>query len=284
MKRILAILCALAMAALLFAGCGATEPPVETPTTAATPADNTTEAPAELQLIVPGTLTVGTEIGYPPFEQWADDGVTPIGLDIELAKEIGKLLGVEVVFQNTDFEGILDGLAIDKYDVVMSAVTITAERAKKVDFSDDYIENWQAIVVRKGEEPITAPEQLDGKKVAYQKATTSTEYLKKLRDTGVLECQVSEYEKVMDCFSDLKLARVDTVLCDSVVAEAYVAREPDAFEMTWIQSTVEGDEPELFGIGVKKGNAELLDAVNGALAQLEESGWLDELRQQWLAS
>ena len=285
MKRILAILCALAMATLLFAGCGATEPPAtEPPTTAAEPADVTTEAPAELQLIVPGTLTVGTEIGYPPFEQWADDGVTPIGLDIELAKEIGKLLGVEVVFQNTDFEGILDGLAIDKYDVVMSAVTITAERAKKVDFSDDYIENWQAIVVRKGEEPITAPEQLDGKKVAYQKATTSTDYLTKLRDTGVLECQVSEYEKVMDCFSDLKLGRVDAVLCDSVVADDYASREPENFEVTWVQTTDDGEPPELFGIGIKKGNAELLNAVNGALAQLEAEGWMDALRNQWLAS
>jgi polar amino acid transport system substrate-binding protein len=273
-----AIACALAMAALLFGGCGATEPPVEIPTSAATPLT------PELQLIVPGTLTVGTEIGYPPFEMYADDGVTEIGLDIDLAKEIAKALGVEVVFQNTDFEGILDGLDIDKYDVVMSAVTITNARKEKVDFSDDYIENWQAIVVRKGDKAITAPAQLDGKKVAYQKATTSTEYLTKLRDTGALECQVSEYEKVMDCFSDLKLARVDAVLCDSVVAEAYVAREPEAFEMTWIQSTVEGDEPELFGVAVKKGNAELLDAVNGALAQLEASGWMDGLRQLWLAS
>ena len=279
MKRFFATLFTIALTALLFAGCGT---PVEGP---AEPEATTVDAvaPAELQLIVPGTLTVGTEVGYPPFEQYADDGVTEIGLDIDLAKEIAGILGVEVVFQNTDFEGILDGLAIDKYDVVMSAVTITPARAEKVNFSSPYIENWQAIVVKKGADAITGPEGLDGKKVAYQKATTSTEYLGKLRQTGAVECQVSEYEKVMDCFSDLKLGRVEAVLCDSVVAEGYVAREPDAFEMTWIQSTVEGDEPELFGIGVKKGNADLLEAVNGALAQLEESGWLDELRQQWLA-
>ena len=279
-KRILALVCAAAMAMLLFAGCTDSNTlSTEKPTTAA--ADPA--APTELQLIVPGTLTVGTEIGYPPFEMFADDGTTEIGLDIDLAKAIGELLGVKVVFQNTDFEGILDGLAIDKYDVVMSAVTITAARAEKVDFSSPYIENWQAIVVRKGDTAITGPEQLDGKKVAYQKATTSTEYLGKLRDTGVVKCEVSEYEKVMECFTDLKLGRVDTVLCDSVVAEGYVAREPGAFELTWIQSTVEGDEPELFGVGVKKNNAELLAAVNGALAELEASGKLDALRLQWLA-
>jgi len=277
MKRFLAILCAALMAAVLFAGCGVTPEPDEPDTTAG----NT--ASAELQLIKPGILTVGTEIGYPPFEMYADDGITELGLDIDLAKEIASILGLEVVFQNTDFEGILDGLGIDKYDVVMSAVTITAARAQKVDFSDPYIENWQAIVVLKGTDSIASPEGLNGKKVAYQKATTSTEFLDKLRKTGAVTCEVSEYEKVMDCFSDLKLGRADAVLCDSVVAEKYVATEPDAFELSWHESTVEGAEPELFGIGVKKGNAELLDAVNGALAQLEESGWLDALREQWLA-
>ena len=277
MKRILAILCALAMAALLFAGCGGTDTPTEPPTT------SFENQPAELQLIVPGTLTVGTEIGYPPFEQFADDGTTPIGLDIELATKLAEMLGVAVAFQNTDFEGILDGLGTDKYDVVMSAVTITAARKEKVDFSSDYIENWQSIVVRKGAEPVDSPEGMNGKTVALQKATTSTEFLDKLTSTGAITCTDRPYEKVMDCFNDLKLGRADLVLCDSVVAEAYVEREPDEFEISWHESTVEGAEPELFGIGVKKGNADLLDAINAALAELEASGWMDDLRQRWLA-
>jgi len=262
-KRVLALVCAALAASLLLAGCAG--------------------GGERGMLLTEGTLLVGTEIGYPPFEQFSDDGVTPIGLDIDLAKEIGKILGVEVKFQNTDFEGILDGLVIDKYDVVMSAVTITPARAEKVDFSQPYIENWQAIVVRKGADPITSPEGLTGKNVAYQKATTSTEYLNKLRDTGaVTPNKVEEYEKVMNCFDDLRLARVDAVLCDSVVAEGYAANEPDLFEMTWIQSSDAAAEAELFGVGVKKGNTELLDAVNDALRQLEASGRLDEIRGEWL--
>ena len=277
MKRFLAILCALAMASLLFAGCGATEPPADIPTTAATPAD----PPAELQLIVPGTLTVGTEIGYPPFEQFADDGTTPIGLDIDLATAIAGILGVNVVFQNTRFDGILDGLGIDKYDVVMSAVTITPERALKVDFSEPYIENWQAIVVRKGDAPIASPEGLNGKKVSYQEATTSTAYLKKFIETGAVKCTIAEFEKVMDCFEDLKNSRVDAVLCDSVVADDYVAQYPDLYEISWVQSSVEGDEPELFGVGVKKGNAELLAAVNAALNELKANGEYEQICKDW---
>jgi len=258
-KRVLALVCAALMASLLLAGCAGGE---------------------RGMLLTEGILLVGTEIGYPPFEQFSDDGVTPIGLDIDLAKEIGKILGLEVQFQNTDFEGILDGLVIDKYDVVMSAVTITAARAEKVDFSDPYIENWQAIVVRKGAEAIDSPEGLTGKNVAYQKATTSTEYLNKLRDTGaVTPNKVEEYEKVMNCFDDLRLARVDAVLCDSVVAGDYEANHPDTFEITWVQSAP--DEPELFGIAVKKGNAELLDAVNGALAELKANGKYQDICSDW---
>ena len=258
--RILAILVAALLAASLLGGCGKAKKD-----------DN--------------VLLVGTEIGYLPFELFSDDGSTPIGLDIDLAKEIGKILGKEIRFQNTDFEGILDGLVIDKYDLVMSAVTITPERAEKVDFSDPYITNWQSIVVKKGTEPITAPEGLTGKSVAYQKATTSTIYLTKLRDTGaVTPAKVDEYEKVMNCFDDLRLGRVNAVLCDSVVAIGYVANEPDMFEMTWIQSSDADAEPELFGVAVKKGNTELLDAVNGALRQLESSGRLEEIRNEWLAN
>jgi len=160
-------------------------------------------------------------------------------------------------------------------------VTKTPERAQKVDFSDSYIENWQAIVVKKGAAAIEGPEGLDGKKVAYQEATTSTAYLAKFIETGAVSCTIAEFEKVMDCFEDLKNGRVDAVLCDSVVADEYAASSPELFEITWVQSSVEGDEPELFGIGIKKGNAELLAAVNGALAELKANGKYEEICKDW---
>ncbi|MDR2752874.1 MAG: ABC transporter substrate-binding protein [Oscillospiraceae bacterium] len=262
-KRLLALACALLMTATLFAfsGCGKKE-----------------ENPL---LITAGVLVVGTEVGYPPFE-YIDNGITT-GLDIELAKEIGEILGLTVQFEDTDFEGILDGLATKRYDVVMSAVTITPARAKKVVFSTPYIENWQSIVVRKGNPPITSPEGLNGLKVAYQKGTTSTEFYEKLNSTGVLEAKVSEYEKVMSCFDDLKVGRVDAVLVDSVVSEGYVEKDPDVFEITWHQKNDADAEPELFGIAVRKNNADLLAEVNKALAQLEGNGRLEELRKQFLA-
>ncbi|MCL2495276.1 MAG: transporter substrate-binding domain-containing protein [Oscillospiraceae bacterium] len=276
MKRILAILCAVTMAALLFAGCGGTETPATAPPTTA--AEN---PPTELQLLVPGTLSIGTEIGYPPFEMFATDGKTPIGFDIDLGKAIAEILGLAVEHVDHDFETILPGLNIDKYDIVMSAVTITGERSQIVDFSNSYVKNWQSIVVLAGSDPIASPQDLQGKKVSYQKGTTSTKYLDDLINTTGLTCEVASFAKVLQCFDELRLGRVDAVLCDSVVTADYLYREPGVFEMTWVQSEDADAEPEMFGIAVKKGNETLLAAVNDALAQLEASGRLDEIREDW---
>jgi len=245
---------------------------------------STGEGSEDSYLLKEGKLQVGTEVGYPPFEMFDEDGTTIIGLDAELARAIGEILGLEVEFVNTAFGGILPGLGAKKYDIVMSAVTITPERAQTVDFSDYYIENWQAIVVKKGTTPINSILELEGKKLAYQEAATSFEYITAFIDRGDLTCDQKEYPKILNCFDDLKLGRVDAVLCDSVVADKYVADEPDVFEVTWNQKDTPGEEPELFGIAVRKNNTELLNKINNALKQLEEDGTLDGLRAKWLAS
>jgi len=263
-KRIGALLAVIAVLLALFTGCKE-------------------KKATDIGLLNPGVLKVGVEIGYPPFELYADDGVTPMGLDIELATAIAEQLGVSVEFEDTAWEGIFSGLDIDKYDVVISAVTITGERRATMDFSEPYIENWQSIVVKKGAAPITSVDGLEGLNVGYQGATTSDEYLNDLIATGAVRCQVAAYDKVTNCFDDLKLGRIDAALIDSVVSEGYVDREPDAFEITWHQKNESGAEAELFGVALKKGNAALQSAINGALAALEKSGKLDEIRQSWLA-
>ena len=238
---------------------------------------------ADIGLLKSGIYKVGVEIGYPPFELFADDGVTPMGLDIDLANAIADILGVKVEFEDTAWDGIFAGLDVDKYDVVMSAVTITAERAKTMDFSNPYIVNWQSIAVRKGSDPITSVQGLEGLNVGFQGETTSDEYLTMMMDTGVVSCTKHSYDKVINAFDDLRNGRLDAVISDSVVSEGYIAREPDIFELTWHQSNEADEEPERFGVAVKKGNKALLDAVNNALKILEDNGKLDEIRDNWLS-
>jgi len=235
----------------------------------------------DIGLLKPGVLQIGCEIGYPPFEYYTDDGTTPIGLDIDLGDALAKELGVSVERFDTAWDGIFAGLTAKKYDIIISAVTINADRMKTMDFSIPYIENWQAIVVKKGNAPITGIKGLDGKKVAFQGSTTSDDYLDDQISTGVLSCERFSYAKVMNCFDDLKLDRVDAVLCDSTVADGYISREPDKYEISWLQSTDPGAEPETFGIAVDKGNEKLLNAINEALQKLMDNGKLDEIKKNW---
>ena len=237
----------------------------------------------DMGLLKSGELKVAMEIGYPPFEFYADDGVTELGFDVDMAKAIGEIMGVDVVFENTVFDGIEDGLATDRYDCVISAFTITGARMEKVDFSHAYIENWQSIVIKRGGTPVTSVEELNGLNVGFQEGTTSREYIDELMADGTVDCTVHPFDSMVNAFDDLKLGRLDAVLVDSTVAEGYLAREEESYEMSWIQSDDENAEPELFAIAVKKGNEELLKAINAAMKILEENRTMENLRFEWLA-
>jgi len=216
-----------------------------------------------------GVLKVGMEVGYPPFEYFDADGKTPVGFDVSLGKEVSKRLGLEVQFVDTAWDGIFAGLDTDKYDCIMSAVTITDERKQKYDFSRPYIGNGQSMVLTKNTK-VTAksPEELGGMKVAYQAETTSDIYMKKLA-AGGLKYEAEEYDKVMNCFDDLKLGRVDAVVADSLVSVDYVNKPDSPFVIAW-----KADPTEFFGVCMKKGNAALVSAVSKAITDMYADGTL----------
>jgi polar amino acid transport system substrate-binding protein len=241
---------------------------------------------ASLGLIENGKLMVGMEISYPPFEYYTEDG-TPVGLDVDLANAVADKMGIgaeNVEFVNTDFNAILSGLDANKYDVAISAVTIDAERSQAVDFTTPYIENWQNIVVKSGSAPVASLEDLEGKKVGMQDGTTSAGIVDDMMASGQLTTtEKFAYDSVLNAFDDLALGRIDCVLTDSTVAAGYLEREAGKYEISWNQEDESGAVAEEFGIAVKKGSAALLEAINKALAELETSGTLDEMRDEWLS-
>ncbi|MDR2739120.1 MAG: ABC transporter substrate-binding protein [Treponema sp.] len=218
-----------------------------------------------------GTLTVGMEIGYPPMEYFDIDGVTPIGFDVQLGKALADKLGLKVKYVDTAWDGIFAGVNTGKYDVIISSVTITEERLKVFNFSAPYIQNAQAIVAAKGS-PIKAQglEDLAGLKVAYQAETNSDDIMTELGEGG-LKFTPLEYDKVINCFDELRLGRTDAILCDSVVAYFYAAQPNNPYEIVW-----EGMGDEL-GICMKKGNDVLTAAVQGALDQLYADGTVQKI-------
>ena len=212
-----------------------------------------------------GTLIVGIEIGYPPMEYMADDGITPVGFDISLAKAIADKMGLKVQFVDTAWEGIFAGVNTGRYDCIISSVTIIPERLVTFNFSKPYIKTNLALVMLKNtNHNVRSPLDLWGLGVAYQEATTSDYYMRKLGQEG-LKYIPYEYDKVMYCFEELRLGRVDAVMTDLLVANEYLARS-DIYEIVW-----HGIEEE-FGICMKKGNDELTEEINRALDELFENG------------
>lgn len=221
-------------------------------------------------------LKVGMEASYPPFEYREDEEI--VGLDVDLAKELGKELGYELEFVDTSFDGIFAGLDKGDYDVIISAITITPDRVKKYSFSTPYIKNYQCIVTLADAK--TKPkklEELKGLEVGYQESSTSDVYVTDNIEAGKIKCSVKEYSKIIDTFSDLKTKRLDAIVCDSTVAEQYIA--DGKYEITWKQE----DEPEEFGICFPK-DSELVDDFNKALKKLEKNGKLDEILSTYFAA
>ena len=212
-----------------------------------------------------GVLSVGMEIGYPPMEYMADDGKTPIGFDVSFGKALAEKMGIEVEFIDTAWDGIFAGVDTRRYDCIISSVTINEVRLAVHNFSKPYIQNTLAIVLpRNSRYQVRSPADLAGLGVAYQEETTSDDFMADLASDG-LRFTPYEYDKVMYCFDELKLGRVDAIVTDLLVAYEYIARSED-FEIVW-----QGGEEE-FGICMKKGNDALTEAVNKALDELFEDG------------
>lgn len=221
-------------------------------------------------------LRIGCNFGYPPFEYYSENK-EQIGIDIELGKALAEKMGMKAQIVETAWEGILEGLNKDNYDCVISAVTITDGRTEKFDFSDPYITNYQCIMTLKDAEfKPTSPEETAGLKIGVQDETTSDVFIKDFAVSNGFEFKRFAYATASDVFSDLEAGRLDALVCDSMVAENYLKKN-DAFEMTWIQE----DNPEEFGICVKKGSGELLSDINSALEELKADGTIDEIMKKY---
>jgi polar amino acid transport system substrate-binding protein len=222
----------------------------------------------------PGVLTVGMEIGYPPMEYLDEDGKTPVGFDVTMATALAEKLGLGVKFVDTAWDGIFAGVNTNKYDCIISSVTITEERLAAHNFTRPYIGNSQALVLLKGSAvKARSPEELGGLDVAYQAETTSDIFMAKLAEGG-LKFTPREYDKVINCFDELRLGRVDAIVCDILVAVDYVAPEDTPFEIVW-----QGTADEVFAVCLKKGNDALTEALDKALDELFADGTMLKFSQ-----
>ncbi len=220
-------------------------------------------------------LRVAVDTTYPPMEFESADGKI-IGLDVDLAREIGKILKVEVEFVVMPWDGILAGLQSNRYDVIMSSMNITDERKQRVNFVP-YLSMGQVFVVKKSGKPVKTEKDLAGRVIAVQADTTSYNALEKFQKDGIAIKEIKAFKGATETFSALKSNQVDSIIIDEAVGLYYTKLDSKTFMIS-----SEAIKPEPIGIAVKKSDVKLLHALESAMTTVKTNGQFAKFYKQWL--
>jgi len=257
---------------LTLTGCPPT-PVTEEPTTTEEPAEAPTEEEIEFTTIKEGYLTVGSDITYPPFE--SVEGEEFVGFDMDLVREIAKRLGLEIEIVNTAWDGIFPALIAHKFDVVISAVTITPERDEEMDFSDPYFDSDQSIATKE-DSGIKTKADLEGKILGVQTGTTGELEAKKIAEE-INIAEIKTYDTILLAFEDLKAGRIDAIINDFLTSLDIVKENPGLV----LAERIKTDEK--YGVVFAPDTPELLKAVNKVLKEMKEDGTCDQIYNNWFA-
>lgn len=219
-------------------------------------------------------LKVGIDDTYPPME-FKDDAGENAGYDIDVAQALGEKLGMKVEFVPTAWTAIFAALQANKYDCIISSLSITEERKETIAYTRPYIANNLVIVVKKGVDDIKSEKDLKDKGVCVQMGTTADEACKKFNEETPFKTY-KQYDKMTDALNDLKIGRVDALVSDVVVAKYFVAKDPDNYTVV---NTTLPNEP--IAIGCKKSNTAMAEKLDKALEEIMADGTLKKISEKW---
>lgn len=228
----------------------------------------------------PGTLTVASDLTYPPYVYF--EGDNPAGFDADFMRLIAEELGLDIEIIDTRFSDLVLGLRANRFDVIASALYITPERAKQVDYVP-YLKTGSALIAPKDSELEPAgPADLCGLEVSNIKAAS---WRPKVLDVSAEVCEpegkgaidMLEYPTSPEAFLALRSGAVDVMMEDAAVAHQLLSNNPDNIKIT-------SDEliyPIVIGLGVNKKNPELRESLENALAAIQENGKYQELLDKY---
>jgi len=228
--------------------------------------------PHLLKIKKEGKIVIGTDATFPPFEFLNENGEI-VGFDIDLGKEIAKDLKVNAEFKNIPWDELFPALEKGEIDLILAGVTITLERAEKMDFSKPYFNAGQIIVTKKEKSGlIKSPEDLKGKTIGVQRNTTGEEKAKELTDPSLV-IGFDDYQKAIEALLE---DRVEIVLVDFPTGVESVKKYQN------LTLVLEPLTNEFYGAVVKKGDKALLEQINKTIDRLKEEGGLGNLEKNWL--
>ena len=221
---------------------------------------------------------MATNAEFPPYEyhdssQVGPDGSDIVGIDAEIAGAIADQMGMDLVIEDIAFDSLIPELQSGKADFVAAGMTVTEDRLVNVDFSDTYATAVQSVIVT-NDSDIASVDDLAGKKIGVQQGTTGDLYA--TDDFG--DENVDRYPKGVDAVQALVQGKVDAVIIDNEPAKVFVGDN----EGLKLLDTAYAEEE--YAIAVKKGNTELLDQINAAIAELKDSGELESIVAKYITA
>jgi ABC-type amino acid transport substrate-binding protein len=214
------------------------------------------------------TLRMITEATFPPYEFLK--GREVVGIDVEICRAVAQKLGRPFKCESVDFDSVIPAVVSGKAELAAAGITITEDRKQNVDFSIPYVKTGIVVIYRKAK-PYAKVEDLKGKKIGVQSGTTS--------ETYVLEQLKQEPERLRspaEAVAAMTAGRVDFVIADIDPAKNCVKGEDDLAISGFITS-------EEYAVAIRKGQPELLEAINATIAELKANGQLAKWVAQFTA-
>ena len=267
---------ALAAVALL-AACGSS------PTTTPPAGSAKVSPPPSSELFTAGTLTIGSDVSYPPQEFFPVGSLVADGFDIDIGKALATAMGLNFAVVNTPFDGIIPALNSKKFDIMISAMTITDTRKTAVDFIPYFVAGESFVVAKNSALNLTKLSDLCGHKVAAESGTAELDEANGLNKAGA-ECannkvKVTSFQKDTEALVELKKGNVEVHFTDSPVAAYEVLKDSANLKLSGGIIEV---APE--GIALRKNDPALENPVTAAFNQIKTDGTYASILAKWNVS
>jgi ABC-type amino acid transport substrate-binding protein len=225
-----------------------------------------------------GKLIAGSSPPYGVMEFYDEPG-TMVGIDVDIAREIARIIGVGLEMKEIDFDSLRDSVRSGEADIAIAAMTITPERLTELLFSVPYFSGGQALIVRADDKTISMLADLNGRKIGVEDDGTSLkdavlDYVENPEIVLHKESEGIAYTSV--AVDELKNGEIDAFVVDYIAAISIIKENPD------LKILGEPFTQEYYGIATKLGNYALMDEINRILRDMKRTGRLDEIKNKWL--
>lgn len=224
-----------------------------------------------------GTFVLGLDDSFPPMGYRNEAGEI-VGFDIDAAREVCARLGVELVCQPIDWAAKEQELATGQIDCIWNGFTITPERLENLTFSDPYVDNAQVVIVKDSASYQTLAD-LAGKSIGAQAGSSAMDAINDTPDFQSSIGEIVEFKDNLTALMDLEVGGVDAVVMDLLVANYNIQQSGKPFRI--LDESLASEE---YGIGFRKGDVALRDAVQGALNDMAADGTLATIATEWFGA